>query len=362
MSPIYCPYCLHPAENNQIMYRCLTEDPECAAPFLAGRQNPRSICPNCGLQARRRVCPHPKCRHDLPAAYCSSGTNRIIPVFGAVNSGKSTYLAVLLHEIRNRLVRELNANFTYLDDPTKRQYDLLKRRLFREGLVLPATTAGQGLTPTSPFVSRLALNGSNGQALNLVFFDAAGEDMAEKTQRERYSKYLNAADGVVFIVDHEELSEVGGDLAHSPVQEAAPDSSAGEHTVVQLTQLLQELRRTSSRRAPLPACLVLSKIDALPAELSRNTAISRLPRPGAALDREDRAAVHDEVYALLHRWNFSSLTTVLESQYERSGLFAMSALGAALQGEEVDPAGVRPHRVTDPLIWLLAEFGFIPRH
>ena len=223
MSDIYCPYCLVPADVRKVRYRCLRDQPECATPFLADRQNPQASCPGCGIQAHRRVCPNPGCQHDLPAGYCSSSyRNLIIPIFGALNSGKSTYLAVLIHEMSSRVARELDATFTHRDDQTQNQYaNLMARPLFKEGLVLPATTAGEGLTPTSPLVYRLRYNSKKAQSVNLVFFDAAGEDMAEEHQRDRYEPYLNAADGVIFIVDPAELPGSGGDLARSKITEAA---------------------------------------------------------------------------------------------------------------------------------------------
>ena len=269
MSDIYCPYCLVPTDVRKVLYRCLRDQPECAAPFLAGRQNPQAICPGCGIVAHRRVCPNLGCQHDLPAGYCSSYRNLIIPIFGALNSGKSTYLAVLIHEMQSRVARELNATFTHRDDQTKNQYaNLMARPLFQEGLVLPATTAGEGLTPTSPLVYRLRYDSKKAQSVNLVFFDAAGEDMAEEHQRDRYEPYLKAADGIIFIIDPAEFPGSGGDLARSKITEAAGGVSAGEHTVLQLTQFLQEMRPGPKRKVRIPACLVLSKIDALPTTLS----------------------------------------------------------------------------------------------
>jgi hypothetical protein len=354
MNVIYCPYCLMPADVREVLYRCLKDQPECATPFLGDRQ---AICPNCKTPAFRRVCPNPDCRHDFPAGYCSSSyRNLIIPIFGALNSGKSTYLAVLIHEMSSRVARELDATFAHRDDQTQSQYaNFMARPLFKEGLVLPATTAGEGLTPTSPLVYRLRYNSKKAKSVNLVFFDAAGEDMAEEHLRDRYGPYLNAADGVIFIVDPAELPGSGGDLARSGIMPATGGVSAGEHTVVQLTQLLRDLRPSPRRKVRIPACLVLSKIDALPTRLSRHTAIDSLPRHTGGLDGRDRAVVHDEVYALLDRWR-SSLGKEMEAEYERFGLFAISALGAPPHGDRVDPTGVRPHRATDPLIWLLAEY------
>ena len=361
MSAIYCPYCIRRTDERTALYRCLKDQPECAKPFPADRQNRQAICPGCGLAARRRVCPDPDCLHDLPAGYCSSNPNRIIPVFGALNSGKSTYLAVLLHELHSRVARELNATFSHRDDQTRSQYaNLMARPLFEDGLVLPATTAGEGLTPTAPLIYRLSFRDKGAQPVDLVFFDAAGEDMAEDHLRDRYGPYLNAADAVVFLIDPAELAGARGDLAPNELSKQTAGASAGEYAVVRLTQLLQELKPTRSGKARVPACLVLSKIDALPAALGQNMAINSLPQHMGILDSMDRAAVHDEVYALLDRWR-SNLATEMDTQYERFGLFAISALGAPPRGDQVDRAGVRPHRVTDPLIWLLAEFNLIAR-
>lgn len=59
----------------------------------------------------------------------------------------------------------------------------------------------------------------------------------------------------------------------------------------------------------------------------------------------------------MHDWEASDIDVHLRLNYSDFQYFAVSALGAEPDYDQgrVDPGGVRPHRVEDPILWLLAK-------
>src|SRR3954454_9252429 len=140
MRPITCPYCFAQVQRNDIAYRCIgragrgpgcdtvldkqlaeyagTQAGALLPPVSEGR-GARAQCPPCHRESGRRVCP--ECHHELAPAYCDT-PGRIVALVGAKNAGKSTYIAVLLHELRNRVGTELETSLVACDDRTIERY------------------------------------------------------------------------------------------------------------------------------------------------------------------------------------------------------------------------------------------------
>lgn len=388
MRAITCPYCFVAVPAQRIEFRCLGRagrGPGCepvldrrladytgstAAASLppvfsaSGRRN-RAACPACGKPTGRRVCP--ECHNPLPPAYCDT-PGRIVALVGAKNAGKSTYIAVLLHELMNRIGTELDTSLVACDDRTIDRYKRdFARPLYDESRLLP-TTASAATTPREPLVylltrtrrprfGRLNLGGGN-DALTLVLFDTAGEDLRSRDVRDLHLRYLEAADAVIFLVDPLELpgaraALVGGAL---PVTADDPDSEP-INVIARVTEALQG--RRSGDRLRIPVAVALTKIDALQPSFARQSALHRSRQSPGALDLDDREAVDEQVRALLHEWQAGQLDRYLRQQYTEYMFFGLSALGAMPGDGQVGAGGVRPYRVEDPLLWLLYRFGML---
>ncbi|GAA0942442.1 TRAFAC clade GTPase domain-containing protein [Actinocorallia libanotica] len=365
---VTCPYCFAVFGRAQIAYRCLGRagrgngcdprlDAELAAylgtqagavlpPVFSGR-GARAACPDCGRESGRRVCPG--CHHELAPAYCDT-PGRIVALVGAKNAGKSTYVAVLLHELRNRVGTELGTSLVACDDRTIERYKRdFARPLFDRQRLLP-TTPSAVTAPREPLVFSLSrrVRGrftSRTEALTLVLFDTAGEDLRSREVRDLHLRYLEAADAILFLADPLELA--GGGADSEPLD-----------VLARVTEPLRQRYGLAPKdRLKVPAAMVLTKIDAL--EPPRQSALRRARHRAGVLDADDRAAVDAEVRALLHGWGAGDLDRYLDQNYAEYQLFGVSALGGEPRDDQVAPGGVRPHRVEDPLLWLLHRFGML---
>lgn len=386
---ITCPYCFASAAPQRILFRCrgrAGRAPGCAPVldealaaytgstagaslppvFAAPGRRARADCPGCGRPTGSRACP--ECHNPLPAAYCDS-PGRIVALVGAKNAGKSTYIAVLLHELMNRVGTELDASLVACDDRTIERYKRdFARPLLEERRLLP-TTASAATAPREPLVYLLTRTRRGrfarlrNESLALVLFDTAGEDLRSREATGLHLRYLEAADAIIFLVDPLELPGARAGLADHVPDPRGPGADPGGEPIDVIARVTDALRERHGTRPgeplPVPVAVALTKIDALRPALLRRSALHRSRSGSGVLDLDDRDAVNEQVRALLHEWRAGRLETYLGQQYADHALFGLSALGAAPADGRVGAGGVRPYRTEDPLLWLLYRFGML---
>ncbi|MFE6332471.1 hypothetical protein ACFVP3_31565 [Streptomyces sp. NPDC057806] len=325
-------------------------------------------CPGCGVGTTTRVCG--SCHSDLPSDYCDQDS-RIIALVGAKASGKSTYVSVLVNELNHRVGQAYHASLAAMGQSTQVRDREMAEDLY-ERLRLPDATRPAALGFNDPLLYRLSLPrrsrlGSGTRHTALVFFDAAGEDLAGAEAMDRYTRYLSAADGIVLLVDPLQLGSVRDRLpVHDgpplPVVETPPQQIAAD-----LARQLRAHGKGGSRgRVATPIAVAVTKTDMLRPLLDPHSPVLRnAPHPGGTFDEDDRLAVHEEIRSLLTDWDSGALLRQLELDFAELSLFGLSALGAPPPAEapaDAPKSGPQPIRVEDPLLWLLARRGLLPVH
>lgn len=348
---VFCPYCRRRRAEGEIRFRCHA-DYGCAA-VQGGRFSRPAVCVR-GHPILDRVC---ACGERLPTGYASHGGS-VVAVVGAVGAGKTTYLTVLVRVMREVVAGRLGVTFGAADDDSDRRYRELENQLYDEGRALPGTQAETRRNPRRPLIFKLERGGRQRRTTFLLFYDTAGDDLEDEAHAQHVAAYLSVARGMIFLVDPSHL-DVGTDLADTS-RSGRPTGVPGPRDVLEYATRPLPLGRRGMRRRTriqVPVAVTLTKVDALAESLKRQSAIHR-PGSFEHPDPDDRAAVHEQVRALLHRWN-SGLEERLSINYETVGYFGVSPLGAALEGGLVPDDGVRPHRVADPLLWILDRIGAI---
>jgi hypothetical protein len=76
-----------------------------------------------------------------------------------------------------------------------------------------------------------------------------------------------------------------------------------------------------------------------------------------AYDNADGEAVHEHMRALLEEWGADDIDRHMRQNYADYRYFAVSALGAEpdYTSGQVAVGGVQPHRVEDPVLWLMSK-------
>ncbi|MFD0547235.1 hypothetical protein ACFQ1B_34700 [Streptomyces mexicanus] len=355
-----CPHCFRRVGRDRLAYACPTAGCDGRGLTRADPLAGTAVCGGCGRATTRLCCT--ACGNRLPEGYLRT-PGRLVALAGPVGSGKSTYIGVLVHELLHGLGAELDAALVPCDDDTMADYhERYERHLYDARHTVPKTAEHDG---GRPLVHRLARTrrGRWGrrheEVLTLVFLDTAGEHFASQERLETELRYLAAADAVIVLVDPL-------DLPGAPLKDPGADGAPGRSGEV-LVRVLNHLRSAhgvgGADKLRIPVAVALTKADLLWPHLPENSALHRTRRPGPVFDADDRLAVHTELRALLRRWHEHQLDLRLERLCADHQLFALSTLGTPpLAGGALGHGGlVRPHRVEDPLLWLLHRFGALDR-
>jgi hypothetical protein len=383
-----CPYCYDRIDPKKVMYRCTgkpapgrprcvkAEDPERVAqladatPVYPAFRPERSLitlkgsweCPSCSGPTSIRVCP--VCHSTLPANFTVAS-----PLFGLAGvrgSGKTVMLTVLTQELTTTVARRFRASIDAVGNSRLlTKLDNFRTDMSTSGGHLPDQTATYSQTETVPAVfewqlPKDTLIGTRTVSTILSFYDTAGEDLSDiDIAREQH--YLAAADGLILLLDPFGFPENRNDALNRGV-----DPSMLKDEPRSVLRNVTELLRGADRLAPnkkikRPIAVVLAKIDAFFNQVGPDHPIRRPSVTGPYFSEQESLDLHNHVAALIGQWGGSDVLNMLELNYTTYRLFVASALGAEpnYRTNTVSSRGVLPHRVAEPLLWLMARRKFI---
>ena len=383
-----CPYCYEQFEIRSILFRCrasqgnptcpLTTDPvlrdklgvtrDLGPVFRADGRKGTANCRACGTETSHRACP--ACHSRLPVQFGMVGS-KMIAMAGAGRSGKTVYMTVVLHELKHRVGERFGAAIMGADEETKKQFEDSYEIPIYDKYRLPQTTmsaASRDRNHVPPLVFRFAartgkpLDGRPRHTL-LSFFDTAGEDFSTQDKVEENTRYLTSADGILLLLDP--LQMAGGRrlaIPGAPLPSLPPVEQSPENILSRVTEILLARKRGTRSMISKPIAVVFTKVDAVWQHLDRGSPLRAQPPGGPSFDIADSLDVHEEIRHLLREWQGSQISQILHNNYARYRFFGVSALGQPpAEADRVAPSGIQPYRVADPLLWLLSEFGAIPK-
>jgi hypothetical protein len=382
--PMVCPYCYKAFSEGAILFRCenpaplpgtkcelrvdsvleeVTGQSEKLPPVFPRRgRTAEMACPNCKVLTRTQVCPG--CHSTLPAHF-HAVQGRLIALVGPSYSGKTLFMTVLLHELRHGAGQRLSASAVGADDTSKDRFtNEYEIPLYRRHLTLEETrTAAQ--RNVQPLVFRFIMDQKSRfrqrkRELMLSFADGAGADLISPLKIELVTRYLAAADGVLALVDPLQLPRVREQLAdQGPIPRLLKRDQQPVAAFERVSDLL--LRASGGTTIDKPVAIVLTKLDTIRDLLPRDSVL-RTPEPdGPYFDAKDSKTVQEEVREMLNSWGAGRINESADTLYRRARYFAVSSLGQPpTPDNRISPSGINPYRVTDPFIWLLNEFSFIP--
>lgn len=316
-------------------------------------------CTACGGESGIRICP--SCHSLLPR-----GLNNDSPLFGLVgvrNSGKTVMLSVLHKELVTTVARRFDAS---IDNPggssgLSRDLASFERAMAQEGGSLPPQTSATGGVKKDPAVYEWKYRyKGNSRSTIFSFYDSAGEDVSRQEEAMK-QQYLGQASGVILLLDpfsfpenQENAKRVGAEAGSADTPESALDG---------ITYILQTAEKVkANRKIKTPLAVVISKIDAFFDQIPAHHPLRQPGSDDGFFDEAGSVDAHEYVASLIARWGGDGLLRKLDVEYENYRLFGVSALGAEpnYRTGAINERGLLPHRVADPLLWLMADRGFIP--
>ncbi|MFW3171332.1 TRAFAC clade GTPase domain-containing protein [Geodermatophilus sp. CPCC 206100] len=298
--------------------------------------------------------------HRLPPDHLSRPTV-VVGLVGLTGASKSTYLTVLIDLLHEGALAPLGISVE-MDEDSAARFDDYRYRLLVQRRQLPLTLPllGESSSP-EPFTLVLRGPGRNGaeRSLNLVVFDASGEQLYRSEDMGQYGKFLYAASSVLVILS----PGVFPRLRHlaDPGEESM---GLARHTqmVVNLANLMRTARNLhpDSHLEGVSTAVVLSKADKLrgmpdfPAEALRDTDLAAAP---LAHWFEDVRRNSSRLVDFLELKGGSNLLTAVLGRLPRPTVHAVSATGA--DAHDGGYPVISPIGCLDPLLVLLARHGFL---
>lgn len=383
---VLCPYCFEEWRTHSAVFRCMSEDDSRCARVpdehvarhrgittpdlprvrkLKGRLG-REWRPKKGQRVRcecgapmKRVCP--SCHTDLPLRFADA-PSRSMALIGTKRAGKTHFIAVTLQELEHRVGHRFGGSFLLLDDHTQQRVDReFRPRLYGTGAVLEPTQSARGDTSTSePLVSRLTLGRDRAAvSSNLVFFDAAGEDLGSLDLLEREARYVTMSHGLILLVDPLQIPAVRDELegvVELPQEIYDPLAMLGR-----VAGLIRESRGIpTGEKISVPLALTISKIDAMRPLLGDQHAVYSQAHHDGHYDQGAASSISAALRSDLAAQIGPAFDSLAQQEFETVGYFGVSALGEAPVDDRLRN-GVSPHRVEDPILWMLNEWGALPR-
>jgi hypothetical protein len=327
-----------------------------------------AACPKCGSRTGIRACP--TCHTPLPSHFGDSDAP-LIAMVGARGTGKSVFLTVLAEGLQNRMGERFKADVRlHVEQASLEWLRVHTQRLYREHqLAIKTPEARDGRRDPLVFEwrkkrERPLLLRPDYRTSFLSFYDTAGEDVAANARIENLT-YFKAARALILMLDPFMMA---GAVQTVNLPKAALDPFRNEpatiNVVSNITQALRRCHGVPGReKIKIPVAVTFAKMDAFMSTLDDNDPIRQPPPPDAVYDEDAGQLAHEAMKRLLvGRWGGYPIDKVFEDNFENYRYFGVSALGRQPNYETATlvHGAINPHRIDEPLVWLLAQFGAVP--
>lgn len=377
---ISCPFCFEQFAASEVMFRCrssrCSKEPDAVFDHVRGgigvnmghafapisRASPitsilalkTAKCDRCSEPTEKRLCPncHFELSHDAGVL-----DDHSIAVIGGRGTGKGHYIATLIHRLENETGTQFGFSLGMLGDQTRQRFenDYRTPLIRNKELLQPTPSATIDASVKSPMIFRLTTQAGT-SAINISFFDSAGEDMKSLDAMSSEARYICSAAGIIFLLDPLQIDAVRQKLppASLPLRDVAGEP-------VYIVERLRELFErqgglAATKKIKTPVAFVLSKVDTLFPIIDRASALRGTGGHFGAFKLTDAESVNTEVQNYLDSWMGAGFSNRVRSGFAQYKFFGVSSLGRQPDGRG-QLESVSPIRVEDPFLWLMHLLG-----
>ncbi|GHO96493.1 hypothetical protein KSF_065410 [Reticulibacter mediterranei] len=332
------------------------------------RNNPEKITLQQYIQeSRQRECTN--CGYRLPYNIERVDHNITFAVVGDVFSGKSHYIASLVHQLKENWINALNEQTDLMCLTPGVEEAFIKDQLntvFGKKHILPVTAPSVD-ERADPLIYHLAVSISPQRpptSANLMIYNASGEDFREE-RLVQFARFVFNKGAFVFVADPVMIPSIFDQLPlflQANIQKTlGPIVRRRAADVLSTTLSLFERYHGYPEGSALketPVAVMLSKADLLKYDPRINHyTFTKKPPPSTDFSLEDIDEVDLEVRDFLRHYQQGDLIAATH------GLKQVKFFAASATGEPPDENGnfrhIGPYRCLDPVFWILYRFGII---
>jgi len=355
---IICPICFERFKTSQMLFRSEEGGDPKKGKFSTIdkwlKQPPHPPRDKRGRRLTQKLCPN----KDILPFTAGKQDSIIIGIIGAKYSGKSHYIASLVHQLEGQVGKNFHAALLPVTETTQQRYkNEFYEPLFRNNLELPVTIG----TP-EPLLYDMSVKKNKKQlSVTMAFYDTAGENFNNQEEVQRMLKYLRVASGIIFLIDPLQFPIVRDSL---PDSVPLPDQDQMEDSKEIISRVLKELENgkvvESTEKLQTPVAVVLTKCDVLKDHglVDSNCLWNSNQGHIDYYNYKYHNDMNGFMGEYLMKWNLASYNAVT-TRFVQHAFFGVSATGCASDKTTRQYQYIKPFRVEDPVLWLLAELGVI---
>ena len=359
-SDVLCPYCLQELRSRDLKTVCniCGHSVTPTRIELLLKKIPKCKEPGCRGFGSAKQCSH--CDSNLPSDILDYEKYLRFSILGITSSGKTTFLTTMLHELCHTsgspwVLSPMDATTTAIFQENDRAIYSMRQ---------PVAATAAGVTQLWKIKDKNRMTNTVIPSYSMTIFDGAGEDSEHIDPV--ISRYIKGSKVLVILIDPLALHGVASSIPQNILNwstSASHDTDASEDMVDGLaTYIRQNCGIAPGKLINKDVAVVFTKIDAVKDTFGSATVMQPSPhlaRKGFV--KADADAVDAEIRDWLESQGENTFLDAIDTNFIKSRVrfFGVSSFGQPPTGS-YQLGKVMPHRVLDPLIWMLSKEGIVP--
>jgi len=310
-----------------------------------------------GNRTTDRLCPY--CHNSLPKNYGQFVT-KFISVVGVTGCGKTVFISQLLKKFAELLANSCGIDATlstYAEQFYRKQYPI------SSGKKLPESSQRNILKKDLITIDLAGAMLKN--KVTLVLYDIAGENCVYPDRMEKFGPFICHANAILMLLDPYQFDSLTGDLPTRKRKSNDDEEMLAPNKVINIMYELFLKSKYGNEKADIPIALTFAQSDLL----YNGDLFNRQSNIFHKIEYKTKGFQKNQHYNLskdLERKVFiGSHKDVLlsaKSKFIFADCFAISSLGI---DTKINESGILisrdsiPHRIEEPLLWVLNKFGYI---
>lgn len=347
-----CPYCYHKYTIASLKMFCKQCNKIISSDRLGmtskmfyklGKLPKIKKCPLCGTTKKSNIifkCNN--CDHELSRNLIELN-NKIISIVGGRGSGKTTYVALLIDELKKN-IKFGDGRTLKIANNDNRKKDVISEIQDRIKInkVLPDATEPRELKSedsTAGLPLTYFYKGNSGAAIALSFYDSSGEDLQNYDAFQKEYDYIRNTSGIIFMMD---IFSDKDNLRNT------------EYSLINLIKLLQlENGLSVYSKISIPVSFVLNKFD-----LYASTGDRHINWNGA--NDETILEIIDSVHETLLTYfkdhakeNLGNILQICDDNFKTYRFIPVSSLGFNPESDSIIEKQIMAFDIEYPYVYLL---------